>query len=209
MEFISRGSNSNMQNRLPANGPAPAPHQHPKRRLSFGVKFMRIEVFTVLLGIALLLVSVALYAGLAKPGAESQQVNSKEYQAVFLSNGQVYFGKISDLNNKYLVLKNIFYIENNNSTSTTQTQNSNSYTLRKLGTTELHAPEDKMVINRDTVSFWENLKDSSQVVTKIGEYYKNPAAGSATPINGSTTPTTTPQTGTGTTTPTTTKPAGQ
>ncbi len=143
---------------------------------------MRAEVFTVLLGVALLLVAVALYAGLANPGSESKEINSKEYQAVFLSNGQVYFGKITDLNNKYLVLKGIFYIESNNNSDTTPAQNSN-YTLRKLGTSELHAPQDKMVINRDTVTFWENLKDSSQVVTKINEYYKNPDSANTTPSN--------------------------
>lgn len=193
MEFIPRDRRNNILHNQPAPGsPPPAAQQQPKRRLSLGARFMRVEVFTVLLGIALLLVAVALYAGLSKPGAESQQINTKQYQAIFLNNGQVYFGKITDLNNKYLVLRNVFYIENSSSVSTTQTQNSNNYTLRKLGTTELHAPEDKMVINRDTVAFWENLKDSSQVVTKIGEYYKDPSAGSATPINNSAPAATTP-----------------
>ncbi len=167
-----------MQNQPVSSGEASS--HRPKRRLSLGVKFMRVEMFTVLLGIALLLVAVALYAGLSSPGAESKQINSKQYQAVFLTNGQVYFGKITDLNNKYLVLKNVFYIENNSSSSATTTENSN-YTLRKLGATELHLPEDKMVVNRETVTFWENLKDTSQVVTKIGEYYKNPSDASSTP----------------------------
>ncbi len=193
-----------MQNQPVSNSPAPAHSPRPRRRLSFGVKFMRAEVFTVLLGIALLLVALALYAGLASPHTESKQINTKEYQAVFLTNGQVYFGKVTDLNSKYLVLNNVFYIENNSSSSssTTQAQNSN-YTLRKLGTTELHMPEDKMVVNRDTVTFWENLKDNSQVVTKINEYYKNPAAASSTPSNSTNqaTPSTTPTT--------TTRPAGQ
>lgn len=187
-----------MQNQPTSNNPAPVHGQRPKRRLSFGVKFMRAEIFTVLLGVALLLVAVALYAGLASPAAESRQINTKEYQAVFLTNGQVYFGKVTDLNNKYLVLTNVFYIENNSPSSTTTTQNSN-YTLRKLGTTELHLPEDKMVVNRDTVTFWENLKDTSQVVTKINEYYKNPGAASTVPTNSATQAIPT----------TTTKPAGQ
>ncbi len=203
MEFIPRGKN--IQNQPVVNGPAPIHSQHSKRRLSFGVKFMRIEVFTVLLGIALLLVAVALYAGLASPGAESKQINTKEYQAVFLTNGQVYFGKVTTLNSKYLVLTNVFYIENNSpsSSSTTSTQNSN-YTLRKLGTTELHLPEDKMVVNYTTVTFWENLKDTSQVVTKINEYYKNPTSSSTTPSNSTNQSTTTTPQNTTTTTPTTT-----
>ena len=183
-----------MQNQ-PVSSGVPS-NQGPKRHVSLGIKFMRAEVFTVLLGVAFWLVAVALYAGLASPGSESKEINSKEYQAVFLSNGQVYFGKITDLNNKYLVLKSVFYIENNTSSSdATQTQNSN-YTLRKLGTTELHAPQDKMVVNRDTVTFWENLKDSSQVVTKINEYYKNPDAANTTPSNSTDQSPSTPQTNT-------------
>ena len=190
-----------MQSQPMSNDPAPVHSQRPKRRLSFGVKFMRVEMFTVLLGVALLLVAVALYAGLASPGAESKQINVKEYQAVFLTNGQVYFGKVTELNSKYLVLNNVFYIENNSSSPTTTTPNSN-YTLRKLGTTELHLPEDEMVINRDTVTFWENLKDTSQVVTKINEYYKNPSSSGGTDTDASQS-TTTPQ-NTTTTTPATT-----
>lgn len=202
MEFIPRGKN--MQNQPMSSGQMPAHHQQPKpkRHLRFGAKFMRIETFTVFLGVALLLVAVALFAGLSSPSTESKHINAKEYQAVFLTNGQVYFGKVIDLNGKFLVLKNVFYIENDstNSSSATTTQNSN-YTLRKLGTAELHLPEDKMVVNRDSVTFWENLKDTSQVVTKINEYYKDPGAANTTPTNSTTqaSPSTT----------TTTKPASQ
>lgn len=161
---------------------------HPRRRLGFGVKFMRAEVFTVLLGVALLLVAVALYAGVANPSSQSKQISKNEYQAVFLTNGQVYFGKITEYNSKFLILKNIFYIENStntNTSNTTQAQNAN-YTLRKLGTSELHLPEDEMVVNADTVTFWENLKDSSQVVTKIKEFYKSNTNTNTTPSNSST-----------------------
>ena len=100
-----------------------------------------------------------------------------------------------------MVLRNVFYIENNSANPSATTQNSN-YTLRKLGTTELHMPEDMMVVNRDTMTFWENLKDTSQVVTKINEYYKNPGAANTTPSNST-------NQATPITTPTTTKPTGQ
>lgn len=168
MEFLSRG-------RTNTHAPAGAPG--PGRRGGFMGKLMRIELFTVIVGSALLLAAVALYLGFSGGvGNESKKINDKQYQAVFLNNGQVYFGKIAGLNNKYVDLTNVFYIENN-ATSTTGTQSqSQNYTLRKLGTTELHAPEDEMIINREQVTFWENLKDSSQVVTKIKEYYQNPNA---------------------------------
>jgi hypothetical protein len=178
MDFMSRGQ---------ANPQAP---QHQKKSGMMS-RILRIETFTVIVGSALLIAAVALFLGLTNSGNESKKVNTKEYQAVFLNNGQVYFGKVKDLNAKYVDLTNIFYIENNSqNTGTTSAQNTN-YTLRKLGTTELHAPEDEMIINRDQVTFWENLKDSGQVVQKINEYYKNPSAASSSSTPAATTPTTT------------------
>ncbi len=164
------------------------PHQ---KKGGFMARVLKIETFIIIVGCALLLASVSLFLGYSTNlGNEARKVNGKEYQAVFLNNGQVYFGKVKTLNSKYIDLTNIFYIENNSqNTGTTSAQNTN-YTLRKLGTTELHAPEDEMVINRDQVTFWENLKDSGQVVTKINEYYKNPNASSTT-TPATTTPTTT------------------
>lgn len=169
-------------------------HQQPakKRKLSFVSRIMRFELFTVIVGSALLLAAVSLYLAFSSnTGAETKNINDKEYQAVFLNNGQVYFGKIDTLNDKYVVLTQVFYIEGSAQSSTqTQQTASNNYTLRKLGTTELHSPEDKMVINKTQVTFWENLKDSSQVVTKILEYNKNPT-GTSTTTPSTTTPTTT------------------
>lgn len=176
MEFNSRGRTA----------PAPVEHTSPphhggRKRGGWFAKLLRIELFTVIVGSALLLAAVALFLGLGGGvGNESKKVNVAQYQAVFLNNGQVYFGKIKSLNAKYVDLTNVFYIEGSGNTAS-QTANQTqptSLTLRKLGTTELHAPEDEMIINREQVTFWENLKDSSQVVTKIKEYYQNPNTGS-------------------------------
>jgi hypothetical protein len=105
-------------------------------------------------------------------------VKSKQFQAVFLSNGQVYFGKISNVSNNTVVLKDIFYLQvNNNSTngSSTNVQSgstaagSQQVSLAKLGS-ELHGPDDVMYINRSQVLFWENLKNSGKVVDAINKY---------------------------------------
>jgi len=102
--------------------------------------------------------------------------DSSAYQAVFLANGQVYFGKISETDNTYVVLKDIFYLQANsnqlqatgtNQTSTPQAQSQMS--LVKLGN-ELHGPTDEMFINRDQILFFENLKPDSRVVTAITTY---------------------------------------
>lgn len=181
MEFTPRGGRAAAPN---AQTTAAPPHPHSggrKKHIDWVAKTVRFELFIVIVGSALLLSAVSLWLATGNyKNAETKQVNTKEYQAVFLANSQVYFGKIINLNSKFVVLNDVFYIENqqNSSDSKNTTTNNTNYTLRKLGVTELHKPENRMVINRDQVTFWENLQDSGQVVTKIKEYNSNPNAAS-------------------------------
>jgi hypothetical protein len=78
--------------------------------------------------------------------------------AVFLNTGQVYFGNITEMNSKYLVINNIYYLQTANNNGGTNSSSPN-VTLVKLGC-ELHRPYDKMVVNRDQVTFWENLSNT-------------------------------------------------
>lgn len=108
----------------------------------------------------------------------AKSVNNDEYQAVFLTNGQVYFGKISSINKDELTLDHIYYLQvqqsvqpATNGTSNTTTNgaaqtNNSQVSLAKLGS-ELHGPEDHMYVERSQVLFWENLKDSGKVVQAI------------------------------------------
>jgi hypothetical protein len=105
---------------------------------------------------------------------ESDLVKAEKYQAVFLSGGQVYFGKITSLTNDVVTLSDIYYLRVNQQQEG-QPVDANNISLAKLGN-ELHGPEDAMVINRDQVQFWENLKDDGQVVKAIKEYAANPDA---------------------------------
>jgi hypothetical protein len=156
-----------------------------------------------LFSITVLLVASAAYIGFKGNGTqESKYVNKNEYQAVFVNvdgttGGQVYFGHIQNITSQYIDLTNVFYIQNQSSgTSTSTTSSNQSYTLVKLGC-ELHAPEDQMIVNNSQVFFWENLKSSGQVSTKIAQYYKdNPngltcSSNSSATQGTSTTPTTT------------------
>ncbi len=93
--------------------------------------------------------------------------NLSSYSAVFLANGQVYFGNISDVGDKFLTLKNIFYLQAQQSLqSSSQTQ---PFTLVKLGK-ELHGPTDEMFVNRQQILFYENLRKDSSVVKSIEGY---------------------------------------
>lgn len=124
----------------------------------------------LLLGIALLIASVAWLAYSTRPTLQAKYVESSKLQAVFLNNGQVYFGNIQTLNKDYLVMTNIFYLQN--STASTQDKNaSTQVSLVKLGC-ELHMPYDSMVINTAQVTFWENVKDDGQVAKAASEFNK-------------------------------------
>lgn len=132
----------------------------------------------IILVLALLIVTIfnGLFSGSTKNfGRLSNWADFSKYQAVFLSNGQVYFGKVTDVNNQTLVLENIYYLRsagnlqvssNDNVTTTPATDN---FSLVKLGN-ELHGPEDKMSINLPQVLFVEDLKAQSKVVEAIRAY---------------------------------------
>lgn len=146
----------------------------------------RSGVVGKLLVISLIIVSIAItaFVGYAVVGGinEGNSVDGDKYQAVFLSDGQIYFGKLSGLNKEYVVLEDIFYlqveqeVQPDRTTSEAQTQIS----LAKLGN-ELHGPEDMMHINPEQILFWENLKDDGQVVSAITAYEESGDENAAAP----------------------------
>lgn len=125
--------------------------------------------------IAAFIVLIGIIAVGGNPKLESTYVDNNKLQAVFLQTGQVYFGNVSSMNDKYIVLKNIYYLQTSStdgsSSSSTSTANTN-VSLVKLGC-ELHAPYDQMLINRDQVTFWENLQDDGQVAKAVSTFEKD------------------------------------
>ncbi|HMR55480.1 MAG TPA: hypothetical protein PKD34_02730 [Candidatus Doudnabacteria bacterium] len=79
------------------------------------------------------------------------------YQGIFLTNGQVYFGKVEDYNSDHVVLGNVYYLKDSSSAD---------LNIVKLGD-ELHGPKDPMIIKQQQILFLENLKADSQVISKI------------------------------------------
>ena len=107
-------------------------------------------------------------------------IDGSRYQAVFFTDGQAYFGKLSPLNDNYMKLRDIFYLQApadegqkseddaSNPQRSTNTQG-NSVQLIKLGE-EVHGPDDEMVISRDQILFYENLKTDGKVAQSIEQY---------------------------------------
>jgi hypothetical protein len=174
MDFMNRGvrTNSAGHQAETTTGGVHQTNQKPsklgKGNLSLGKLGVGLGLAAVV-AIAIALLSSAVFT---KAPNESQYVDKSKFQAVFLNGGQVYFGKISDLNKQYLKVSNIYYLRVNQQVQPDANSNAqNDISLVKLGC-ELHGPQDDMVINREQVIFWENLKDDGQVAKAVAEYVK-------------------------------------
>lgn len=103
------------------------------------------------------------------PRVSSKAIDVTTYQAVFLTNGQVYFGKLEKPTSRYPRLTDVYYLRQNQQIQQVEEQSASSQpqvSLIKLGD-ELHGPTDEMLLSRDHILFWENLKDNSMVVKAI------------------------------------------
>lgn len=129
-------------------------------------------VAAVLLGTTLILGAFVKKSDLSFP----YRLNKDKYYAVFLDNGQVYFGHLA----KYFATKNpvlydIYYLQTEQELQSSEKkegeQKEPQFNLVKLGQ-ELHGPKDAMLLNKEHVLFVEELKDDGQVVKAIVEHKK-------------------------------------
>ena len=104
-----------------------------------------------------------------------------DWQAVFLTNGQVYFGQLSEVGSAYPEVTNIYYLQVqevpiqpaepaiDEAGVQPAEQTAQQMVLVKFGT-EMHRPQDQMFINNDHILFYENLEGESQVIKAINDY---------------------------------------
>lgn len=111
-------------------------------------------------------------------GAATNAIDTSKYQAVFFTNGQVYFGKLQLAGGDYMKLTDIYYLQNNQQSATEgedannpqqASTDQNNVQLIKLGD-EIHGPEDEMMISKDQVLFYENLKTDGKVAQSIKQH---------------------------------------
>jgi hypothetical protein len=81
---------------------------------------------------------------------------------VFLSNGQIFFGKLSSGNDTYDYLRHVYLLQS----SVTSRGSSGTQQLIKL-TKEIHGPEDLMMIDRSQILYIENLDPRGQAAKLI------------------------------------------
>lgn len=152
---------------------APAPHRpirEVKRSKRFKLPFILLVV----------ILAIAVIGGIAWAVSNNKNtgtaIDTSKYQAVFFTNGQVYFGKLSTLNDSYMKLTDIYYlqtktVDGSESNPQQTSTNQSDVQLIKLGE-EIHGPEDAMVVSRDQVLFYENIKADGKVGQSIAAYKK-------------------------------------
>jgi hypothetical protein len=113
--------------------------------------------------LALVTIAATLLGGCqpaTQPAASSHKFNA-EYQAVFLDNGQVVFGKLEQFGSDYPVLRNPFTVQSQTNLETKQV--SSALVRRSV---ELHGP-DYMLLNARHIVVVEPVGADSRVAQVI------------------------------------------
>ncbi|MEO5950617.1 MAG: hypothetical protein ABIQ04_04170 [Candidatus Saccharimonadales bacterium] len=150
-----------------------APRHSPKKE-----KSVKRFLLPIIIGLVLVIIGITgWFLWSNNTQSTSTAIDSSKYQAVFFTNGQVYFGKLQSFNSDYLKLTDIYYLQTQTATGAdsknpqqTSTDQSNVQ-LIKLGD-EIHGPEDQMIIAKSQLLFYENLKTDGKVAQSIDKYKK-------------------------------------
>jgi hypothetical protein len=130
-----------------------------------------------LVAIALGVIVVAIVLTLAVfhgTGGVTAAPDKKRYQAIFLTNGQVYFGHLTGVGGEYITLRDVYYIQSQNPTQGSGQASASpqpNLSLVALGS-EIHGPDKEMHVASSQLIFWENLKDDGKVVDAINNQNK-------------------------------------
>jgi flagellar basal body-associated protein FliL len=144
---------------------------HHKKQRKPRFKSVVIAIAVLIVVAAITLIGLFFYRS-----TTGSAIDANRYQAVFFTNGQVYFGKLQPLNDSYMRLTGIFYLQSTETTAdastnpqATTTEDTPGVQLIKLGD-EIHGPDDEMIISKDQVLFFENLKKDGKVSSSIAQY---------------------------------------
>jgi len=173
------GMNKQQQQPMAQQSSMPVREQQLTRRTNGGRK--RTWITVAILAVVAIIVAAVIVMWFSRPAGGDSAIQRDKYQAVFLTNGQVYFGKLAGASGETMQLTDVYYLqvqqdvqgESGDQAQTDANKDDQSQvSLAKLGN-ELHGPEDAMQINRDQVLFWENLTDDGKVVSAIKQHTGN------------------------------------
>jgi hypothetical protein len=82
-----------------------------------------------------------------------------QYQAVFLTNGQTYFGRYYDRIGAYAKIEDVYYLQQTQGTDPNAAPDTK---IVRRGR-ELHGPASRMLVPKSAVLFVEDLTDASPI----------------------------------------------
>mgnify|MGYP000970491393 FL=1 len=115
----------------------------------------------VMITAAIVLVGALLGLMLLVPKGE--RIKAGQYQVVYTTSGQAYFGKLQNTGGDYLVLKSPYTAQE---VKGTDEKSQPQTTLVKVSQ-QAYGPEDVMSLKSEQVLFWQNLRPDSKVAKAI------------------------------------------
>ena len=94
-------------------------------------------------------------------------VKGGDWYAVFLTNGQTYFGHVVKQNSQVLVLRDVHYLQVQQIAPTEEGQTPQSQFSIVNISDDIHGPESEMQISRIHILYSQKLKEDSQVIILI------------------------------------------
>lgn len=131
-------------------------------------------LWTIIIILAVIVLAVVGWAVWSKSKGSETGIDNSKYQAVFMSNGQIYFGKLSDFNESSFKITKIYYPQaQSTGEETTTNVNDEQSSIQLFRVTDgVHGPEDQMIITKSQILYYENLESNSKVTQLIEQNQK-------------------------------------
>lgn len=164
----------------PADEPQPVKEEAPKtaprssqsrRQESYNdeKKSRKGLLWTIIIVVLVVLIGVAGWFVWSNAKSGATGIDTSKYQALFLSNGQVYFGKLESYNDEYFKLTTVYSAQAataGTETDDEDTKAAGDVQLVRLGD-EVYGPENEVFVSKQQILHYENLKNDSKVTQLI------------------------------------------
>ena len=124
-------------------------------------------------------VVLLLIIGMASYGFANNRKANQIRHAVFLTNGQAYFGYLDNTNDDFVTLRDVYYLPPSERLQDGSSREGKKLSLRRLGS-EIHGSDGTMVINKDTIAFYEKMREDYKINDAIKRYVESQAQTDAT-----------------------------
>ena len=96
-------------------------------------------------------------------------IETDKYQTVYLMNGQIYFGKLTALNDTQLKLTNVYFLQTNTTDETAADASDDTASKAQLIklSEAIYDPQDEMIISKSQMLYFQNLRDDGRAAQLI------------------------------------------